>query len=259
MPVEMRTQSRVLFGWIVRCSPPTAHHRAPRRLDVFSRRPTPGLPQGPYTGYPNQIYGIPSPPIRARVPPPPPPATTCTCIHNSSIMRRNTATQADRARRCRAYEVERAASGDMTYLQRWRHWILHREPCTTPTDVHLACLTERTPGEAGHVWSFRSWMGMGIVALAVYTHDERWWEQGSILSTSDVMPPSIHPAATRRVVLRWRHLSLSLVLHRLLYETIGKTCSGGTMAVLSIPKVHSPTHPRRRILLTLSHIELTFD
>ncbi|KAJ7910175.1 hypothetical protein B0H13DRAFT_2488180 [Mycena leptocephala] len=243
---------------------------------------------GPYTGYPNQIYRhtIPTHPCPRTTPPPP--ATTGTCIHNSSIMRRNAATQADQARRCRAYEVERAASGDMlamhprTYLGRWRvrvcRWILHREPRTALPTSSIS-LASWSGSEAGHiVWSFRPWMGKGIMAL--FIRDE--WVQGSVLSTSDatlaylrashttehrtericfVICASIHPAASRRVVLTSQmppfpqSHSFSVVF--------------STRRLAGHGRVLHPEHDlfthscadvlvlRRRFLLILSHIELT--
>lgn len=53
-------------------------------------------------------------------------------------------------------------------------------PPLPTSSISLASLSGR---EVGHiVWLFRPWMGMGIVALAVYTHNEQWQVQGSVLS-----------------------------------------------------------------------------
>ncbi|KAJ7872086.1 hypothetical protein B0H13DRAFT_2349594 [Mycena leptocephala] len=53
-------------------------------------------------------------------------------------------------------------------------------PPLPTSSISLASWSGR---EVGHiVWLFRPWMGMGIVALAVYTHNEQWRVQGSVLS-----------------------------------------------------------------------------
>jgi hypothetical protein len=111
-------------------------------------------------------------------------------------------------------------------------------------------------GRLGHGWVWASWH-----SLYIRTTSDGGCKAASFLLPVRLPQPkhrteracfilwaSIHPAATRRIILRWRHISLSLVLRCPLYETIGRTCSGGTMDGLSIPipnTVRSPTHASR--------------
>ncbi|KAJ7879886.1 hypothetical protein B0H13DRAFT_2542487 [Mycena leptocephala] len=140
------------------------------------------------------------------------------------------------------------------------YWLLQsciagHAPLLPTSSISLA---SRNGREAGHILcSFRPRMGMGILALAVYPHER---VQGSVVSTrtrhllSACCPhnPTIALSARLLHLLRSSPYriastfsSFSLVLRRLLCETSSRTCSGGTMAVLSIPipsTVHSPTH-----------------
>ncbi|KAJ7894356.1 hypothetical protein B0H13DRAFT_2036501 [Mycena leptocephala] len=87
------------------------------------------------------------------------------------------------------------ASPSAHFRVHWFYWLMHSAlvPASWPTPHPYRHHPSRLPHGADarlgvSSGSFRPWMGMQIVALAVDTHNERWWVQGSILSTSNTMP-----------------------------------------------------------------------